>query len=93
MVISISNREILLYCNTCGKVVYKADRVAIPLLLPNIPDFYPTIQETHKVFCEKCCMAFMLKIKELELEIEKLKVAIRQKRVKKHIDKYVLDSF
>ena len=86
MVISISNREILLYCNTCGKVVYKADRVATPLLLPNIPDFYPTIQETHKVYCETCYMAFMLKIKELEERI-------KQKRVKKHIDKYILESF
>lgn len=88
MAIKISDKEILVYCNICGKTVYKADRVSHPF---NISDFYPTIQETYKVYCEKCYMAPIKKIEELETQIERLKqkVAIRQKRVKKRVDKQI----
>jgi hypothetical protein len=96
--IQISSDKIVIGCDYCGKVVYRANHVSSSI--KSIADFYPTIQEAYKVHCEKCSMepiqsmASISKTQELEDKIRELqkKLGIREKRAKKMIDKYKYDD-
>ena len=67
MAIKFSDDQILVYCNICGKTVYKALKAEKREgewgdITRTISDYYPTIQETYKVYCELCYMAPLKKI-------------------------------
>jgi len=89
--IDISFDKITIACDICGKVVYRADHISS---IKGIQDFYPTTQEAYKVVCEKCYMTPVFEKETLEDTIRELKkkAGIREKRVKKMIDKYKYDD-
>ena len=87
--IDISPDKIVIGCDICGKIVYQANHVSS---IKGIADYYPltNLQQTYKVYCEKCYMEPLEIIKELQNKIGVLnrRLGIREKRAKKMIDKY-----
>ena len=92
--IKFSNNTVVIGCDYCGIVVYVATISGIKADLQK-----PLISggQAYKVHCEKCSiepiqqsMASISKTQELEDKIRELqkKLGIREKKVKKMIDKY-----
>ena len=75
MAIKFSDKEILVYCNVCGATVYKA----ITTINPHIIIESQPIQETYKVYCEKCYMRPLIKIKELTEDSSMLEQKLKKK--------------
>lgn len=86
-------KGILLYCNICGKTVFKAENMTDKNI--SISDYTPTIQETYKVFCEKCYMEPILKIRELtgEMYPAKKKLKKMEKKVRRDKEKFLNEFY
>jgi hypothetical protein len=89
--------SITAYCDLCGDVVYSTTTTSTNTEEENTwNQKHPHISKTYKIYCERCYMVPLLKIKELvsllEDQVENNKKKIKRVKTRVEREKHRLDE-
>jgi len=72
-----NNSSVTAYCDLCGSIIYSSTTSAEENNTWNQKN--PYICETYKIYCERCYMVPLLKIKELVTMLEQYEIKEKKK--------------